>query len=82
MSFHHPDYGHKPVATPPSVTSVDPDELIPHDRTAEMLRIRSQTLTVWRGEGRGPRWLKVGRQVFYRREDICSWLATQLSEAA
>lgn len=68
-----------------AVTSVDPDELIPAEKAAEMLRIRPQTLAAWRihnRENRGPRWLKCGRRVFYRRADICAWLASQLSEVA
>lgn len=67
---------------PAVVISIDPDELIPHDKAAEMLRIRPQSLAVWRSEKRGPRWVKCGRRVFYRRADICAWLAAQLSGAA
>ena len=37
-----------------------------------------RTLQKWRVEGRGPRFLKVGRRVFYRRCDIEEWLQTCL----
>lgn len=63
-------------------TAVDPDELIENVEAAAILRVRPQTLSVWRVEKRGPRFLKVGRRVLYRRNDLCAWLATQLSEVA
>ena len=37
-----------------------------------------RTLQKWRVEGRGPRFLKVGRRVFYRRSDIEAWLESCL----
>ncbi len=32
------------------------------------------TLTQWRYRGLGPKFLKVGRHVRYRREDVLAWL--------
>jgi len=61
--------------------AVDPNELIDNAEAAKILRILPQTLCVWRVEKRGPRFLKVGRRVLYRRSDICAWLAAQLSPA-
>lgn len=49
---------------------------------AAMLRVKPQTLALWRVERRGPRWLKVGRRVLYRQVDINAWLASQLCELA
>jgi len=71
--------GKKPAST---VTSIDPDELIENAEAARILRILPQTLSVWRVEKRGPRFLKVGRRVLYRKSDVCTWLAAQLSEVA
>jgi predicted DNA-binding transcriptional regulator AlpA len=62
------------------VASIDPDELIAARAAAKLLHVRPDTLTGWRHEGRGPRYVKVGRFVFYRRADISAWLATQLRE--
>jgi predicted DNA-binding transcriptional regulator AlpA len=69
--------GHNAVAT--VAAAVDPDELIENREAAALLRVRPQTLAAWRVEKRGPRWLKVGRRVLYRRTDISAWLTAQLS---
>lgn len=36
------------------------------------------TLANWRCDGRGPRYLKVGRHVRYRVEDLEAWLDRQV----
>lgn len=42
--------------------------------TAEQLAtrwlIRTETLSQWRWNGRGPQYLKIGRRVLYRLEDV------------
>jgi hypothetical protein len=68
------------ATTAAAVTSVDPEELIAAVVAAQLLHVRPATLTCWRNERRGPRFLKVGRFVFYRRADLAAWLATQLHE--
>jgi len=62
--------------------AIDPEELIPSDQAASVLRQKPQTLALWRYEKRGPAWLKVGRLVFYRRVDIAKWLATRRCDPA
>ncbi len=62
--------------------SVDPDELIPSGDTARELKLKEQTLAVWRSQGRGPKFYKVGRSVFYRRSDISAWLGDQVRDPA
>jgi predicted DNA-binding transcriptional regulator AlpA len=37
-----------------------------------------RTLTVWRTQKRGPDAVKLGRAVFYRREDIQAWIAANV----
>jgi len=37
---------------------------------AERWRISPRTLEQWRWQGRGPRYLKLGRRVLYRLSDI------------
>ena len=58
------------------------DDLISEDEAASILRQKPGTLTVWRSESKrtgrlkGPRYLKLGRQVFYRREWVREFLAS------
>ncbi|MCT1716385.1 helix-turn-helix transcriptional regulator [Dermabacter hominis] len=44
---------------------------------AEMLGLSRGTLANWRAEGRGPRYIKLGKDVLYRVSDIESWLDAQ-----
>lgn len=37
---------------------------------AEVLGLRPGTLEVWRSYGRGPRFRKIGRKVFYEVDDL------------
>jgi hypothetical protein len=38
------------------------------------IRVTVAALRVWRNRGTGPRWLKVGHRVYYRREHVREWL--------
>lgn len=44
---------------------------------AEMLGLSRGTLANWRAEGRGPRYIKSGRQILYRVKDPDAWLNAQ-----
>ncbi|KXI16687.1 transcriptional regulator, MerR family [Corynebacterium sp. CMW7794] len=44
---------------------------------AEMLGLSRGTLANWRAEGRGPRYIKSGRQILYRVKDLDAWLNAQ-----
>ena len=44
---------------------------------AEVLDVHTATLATWRHEGRGPRFIKIGSNVRYRRSDIDDWLEAQ-----
>lgn len=44
---------------------------------AEYLNISPRTLIRWRNERRGPDWIRVGRVVRYRRQDVEAWLNKQ-----
>jgi hypothetical protein len=61
-----------------TVQSVDPDQLVEAAEAAKLLRVKPQTLAVWRSQNRGPEYLKIGRSVFYRRVGIGIFLATKL----
>ena len=37
---------------------------------AERWELETTTLTQWRWNGRGPKFLKIGRRVFYRLNDV------------
>lgn len=52
------------------------DPLLDEEESAAELQLKPRTLTVWRSTGKGPRYLKIGRRVFYRR----SWLHRFMAE--
>jgi Helix-turn-helix domain len=41
---------------------------------AALLAVDERTLAVWRCQKRGPDFCKLGRAVFYRKEDVSSWI--------
>ena len=43
------------------------------DEAAELLRISPRTLERHRVAGTGPRFVKAGRRVLYRRSDLDAW---------
>ena len=45
-------------------------EMLTRPQAARYLGIRPQTLAVWSCQGRGPRLVKLGRAVRYRRADL------------
>lgn len=55
------------------------DRLLTPAQTAEILGVEEQTLAVWRVKHRyGLRYVKVGRLVRYRAEDVTAWIEQQL----
>ena len=42
-----------------------------------MLGLSRGTLANWRAEGRGPRYIKSGKQILYRVSDLEAWLDAQ-----
>ena len=47
------------------------------NETAAFLRLGRSTLSKMRLSGRGPAYVKAGRSVTYRREDVLAWLREQ-----
>ena len=47
---------------------------------SEYVGIPATTLAQWRWAGTGPAYVKVGRMVRYRREDVEAWLDSQRHE--
>lgn len=49
-------------------------ELLSPSQVAELLKVTTNTLAIWRFHRRGPSYLKIGRQVRYPLEDIEQFL--------
>lgn len=47
-------------------------------QTADAIGTARQTLAKWRCEGRGPKYVRVGRNIRYRPADVHQWLAEQV----
>jgi len=45
---------------------------------ATRLGLSASTLNKWRTQGRGPRYVKLGRSVFYRPADLDAWLVDRV----
>ena len=61
---------------------VDDDPLRSADEIAQVAKVKTQTLATWRCTGRGPRYVKVGRAVFYRESAVRAWLKAQERDPA
>jgi predicted DNA-binding transcriptional regulator AlpA len=53
------------------------ENLLTQEQAALLLGLKPPTLASWRHQGRGPRYLKIGRSCFYRESDIETWLDGQ-----
>ena len=49
-------------------------QLLSTEELAELLGVHPATLATWRHEGRGPKFVKVGKVVRYRRGEIDAFL--------
>ncbi|MCZ4539854.1 helix-turn-helix transcriptional regulator [Dietzia maris] len=56
--------------------------LIAAPALAQEFGVTVQRLATWRHQGVGPAYVKVGRLVRYRREDVDAWLDAQTVETA
>jgi predicted DNA-binding transcriptional regulator AlpA len=59
----------------PALTTQTP--LLTPDEAAAWLRSSERTLERWRGEGAGPRFVRLGRRVVYRLADLETWIDRQ-----
>ena len=48
--------------------------LLTENDVADLLNLSVRTLQQWRVSGVGPRFIKIGRAVRYRRPDIDAWV--------
>ncbi len=51
------------------------DDLLTVDQLSEYLQVPVQTIYAWRHDGAGPKALKAGRALRYRRIEVDRWLA-------
>jgi excisionase family DNA binding protein len=66
------------VIAPLNVTSGTAMEtLMTTEQLAEFLQVPLATLYQWRHKGTGPKGIKVGKHVRYRRADVEAWLENQ-----
>jgi excisionase family DNA binding protein len=49
---------------------------------AEKLNIQTRTLQDWRSNARGPKFVRVGRHIRYRKSDIEAWIEQQSENVA
>lgn len=47
------------------------------EKAAEIIGIKTGTLYIWRSNGKGPDYLKIGKKVFYDREVVEKWVKDQ-----
>ena len=52
--------------------------LISEEELAAMIDIKPHTLAVWRSEGKGPDYTRLGKSVFYRQMDVEEWIAANV----
>jgi len=52
--------------------------LLAESDLAEMLAMRVQTLQAWRAKRRGPDFVKLGKSVFYRADDVKEWINSSI----
>lgn len=53
-------------------------KLLNNTQTAELIGVRPNTLEIWRIQGKGPVYRKVGRLVRYVEAEVLAWLDGQL----
>ena len=58
-------------------SATKPEALAEPDEVAAVLRVERHTLDNWRAQGRGPDYVKVGKNVCYRWSAVNEWLASR-----
>lgn len=51
------------------------NKLLKTEEVAQTLGLKKNTMEIWRSKGQGPAFVRVGRAVRYREEDIEAYLA-------
>lgn len=58
------------------------DDYLTNEDVAAIVRAPVSTVRYWKHIGAGPRSMKVGRRVLYRRADVEAWLAGKYEGAS
>ena len=53
---------------------VDHLGLLSEEELAGVIDVKPHTLAVWRAEGKGPDFTRLGKSVFYRQVDVQAWI--------
>ena len=65
----------KPVSLLHRATALrDQFGLLSPDDLAALIGVDVRTIAMWRARGAGPDFVRLGRQVFYRRRDVEEWI--------
>ena len=62
------------------IGSMSPIRLLNNAQTAAHIGVRPNTLEIWRIQGKGPAYRKVGRLVRYVEAEVLSWLDDQMRQ--
>lgn len=52
-----------------------------NDQASQYLQVKPRTLVQWRYLGRGPRYVKTGRDVCYLKADLDAWIEQQAANS-
>jgi predicted DNA-binding transcriptional regulator AlpA len=52
----------------------DPDALLMEEHAARFLNLSVRTLQAWRSKMSGPRFVRAGRAIRYKRSDLVAWI--------
>jgi len=58
------------------------DEMLTTREVAAYLRLDPLTIYRWRKRNHGPRWIRDGRFIRYRRSDVLAWEQQQVTQPA
>jgi excisionase family DNA binding protein len=61
-----------------AINGTDPDSLVTEVQAAKFLNISIRTLQAWRIKLAGPRFVRVGRAIRYRRSDLIAWIEANI----
>ena len=64
-----------------AIVNIPQGDLFSEHQLAALLSVSLRTVRRWHTERRGPRRVKIGRAVYYRRESVLEWVADR-EEAA
>lgn len=57
--------------------TIEEIRLLTQEELAEYLGLSKPTLQRWRREGYGPKYLRIGKHVYYKEVDVLAWIEEQ-----